>query len=78
MNGWMNNEWVNNNEWREGAAKLKEALTHTSVLKIAAVRKLHKTNFTNAFQKLLHCFSYSLARLAVNQSRCLSLTYFQS
>lgn len=57
VNGWMNNEWVNNNEWMdEGVAELKEALTHTSALQIAAFRKLHKANFTNALQKLPHCF----------------------
>lgn len=33
VNGWMNNEWVNNNEWMdEGVAELREALTHTSAL----------------------------------------------
>ena len=39
-----------------GVARLSEGLTHTSAIQTAAFIKLHKIDFTNAFQKLLNCF----------------------
>lgn len=76
----MNNEWMNDDEpMSGGVVKLGEALTHALAVQIAAFMRLHGIDFTNAFQMLLNCFFFhSLARLAVNQSRCFSLTYFQS
>lgn len=52
---------MNNNEWmNKGLTKLKEGLIYTFGIQMAASIKLQKIDFTNAFQKLLICFSNCL------------------